>query len=230
MNDGALAVEDAGEKVAVLTVSDELSEHDGPIPDYGEVSEIGHFSVKDDEYVDSAVLRRYLRVPFPESRKWNLNKGYGNALPRMFDSGSSSHLLHWVRLHKDKLVSPPSPDLERPSTSLEDRSSRTVFLCGRFVLKTLMCTPFFEKQAWLLGACRYRDFLFIYHLDAEPEGADSSEGRPDWRRDRVRYWGAKFARIMTSTARTGDFVPRAPVTRFHLQSGMAKQTTPEPRK
>ncbi|KAL3210694.1 hypothetical protein MRX96_008643 [Rhipicephalus microplus] len=207
MSDGASAISDAlersmclapaGEKVAALTLGDALSEHGGPIPNYREVSEIGHFSVKDEEYVDSAVQRRYLRKPFPQSCEWDLNKGYESALRRNFPS-RSSHLLNWVRLHKDKVLSAPSPDEERPSTALEDRSSRTVFLSSRFTLKTLMCTPFARKQAWLLGACRYRDFIYIYNLTAELKGADSPDDRHAKRRDRMSYWGAKFHRIMTS--------------------------------
>ncbi|KAL1482035.1 hypothetical protein MTO96_015121 [Rhipicephalus appendiculatus] len=128
MSDGGSAVADAlqrsmclapaGEKVAVITVNDALSEHNGPCPDYGNVCEIGHYSVEDDEYVDNAVHRRYLRAPLPLDREYDLNKGYENALRRIFPS-RSSHLLHWVRLHKDKVVSPPSSDEERPSSTLE---------------------------------------------------------------------------------------------------------------
>lgn len=188
----AICLDPVGEKVAVLT--DALSGGNGPCPDYGEVCEIGHFCVENDEYVDSAAYKRYLRVSFPPRHEWDLDKGYSRAHRRIWPS-RGGHLLHWVRLNKDKLVSPPPSDEERHPTALEAQSSRMVFVCGRFTLRNLLLTPYAANQAWLLGVCRYRDFVYMYNCATESKDA---EGSHDERRDHARYWGTKFHHIMTT--------------------------------
>lgn len=187
----------AGERVAVLTVEEALSERDGPIPDYEQVHVIGDFSVEGDRYIESAAHRRYLRKPPPDRTEQDLNVGYENVSPRM-PATETSHLLYWISRHKDKVVSPPSPDEERPSTALEAEKPRMVFVCGRFTLQTLICTPLAKDNDWLLGACRRPGIVYIYNLAAKSKEAGLPEGMQNWELHRPRHWGAQFRRIMTT--------------------------------
>ncbi|XP_054922288.1 decapping and exoribonuclease protein-like [Dermacentor andersoni] len=191
----------AGQRVAVITVREALTRWTEDFAGYGVPCEIGHYSVQGErrEYVDGAIQKRYLRTAIPLNPDWDLNTGYENALRRMGESSLPTHnLLRWVMLNKDKVVSP---------SSQEAKSPRTDFICGRYTLATLLCTPFEEGEAWRIAACRHKDIVYIRGIPMN-EGVEQSlsESR-DRYRDRLRYWSQKFQLIMT-TDEAGAAAPK----------------------
>ncbi|XP_049527986.1 decapping and exoribonuclease protein-like isoform X2 [Dermacentor silvarum] len=190
----------AGQHVAVMTVRDALTACTDELAAYGVPCEIGHYSVQGEqrEYVDSAVQKRYLRTPIPSTPNWDLNSGYENAQRRVRESMSPTHnLLRWIILNKDKVVT-PSSDEERPSSSLEAERPRMGFICGRYTLATLLCTPFEESKAWKIAACQHRGIVYIRGIPMNEGVERSLTDSHDRNRDRLGYWGKKFLHIMTT--------------------------------
>ncbi|XP_075553495.1 decapping and exoribonuclease protein-like [Dermacentor variabilis] len=209
----------AGQRVAVITVREALTGWSEDFAGYGVPCEIGHYSVKGEqrEYVDGAIQKRYLRASIPLNPDWDLNTGYENASHRTGEGSLPTHnLLRWVMLNKDKVVTPSSREAECP---------RTDFVCGRYTLATLLCTPFEEREAWRIAACRHRDIVYIRGIPMN-EGVEPSlsESR-DRHRHRMRYCGKKFQLIMT-TAKTNfaDVVRRGGTP---LQASATAQAKPE---
>ncbi|XP_065297556.1 decapping and exoribonuclease protein-like [Dermacentor albipictus] len=182
----------AGQRVAVITVREALTGWSEDFAAYGVPCEIGHYSVQGEqrEYVDGAIQKRYLRASIPLNPDWDLNTGYENVLHRTGEGSPPTHnLLRWVMLNKDKVVTPSSRAAECP---------RTDFVCGRYTLATLLCTPFEEREAWRIEACRHRGIVYIRGIPMN-EGVEPSlsESR-DRYRHRMRYCGKKFQLIMTT--------------------------------
>ncbi|XP_075550444.1 decapping and exoribonuclease protein-like [Dermacentor variabilis] len=195
----------AGENVAALNVRDAVSSPSGDCPRYDVLCEVGHYSVRGEreefEYIDGAALKRYLLTPIPWESMLNLNIGYTEAVRVNWITGKlapTESLLRWVLLNRDKVVARSSNE-EAPSSGLERKSMSTDFICNRRCLKEIMCTPFEEKIAWRLVACRHQGIVYIHDHPTQAEVHKCLKERGNKKLERSKYWGVKFHRSMTTT-------------------------------
>nr|XP_054922864.1 decapping and exoribonuclease protein-like [Dermacentor andersoni] len=182
----------AVERVAVLTIREALTLWTDDFAAYGVPCEIGHYSVQGEqcEYVDSAIQKRYLRAVIPWNSNWDLNTGYENAQLRTGEGSPSTHnLLRWIMLNKDKVVTPSSQEAESP---------RTHFVCSRYALAKLLCTPYEDSEGWRIAACRHRGIVYMRTIPKN-EGVERPLGDiRDRDRHRLCYCGKKFQLLMTT--------------------------------
>ncbi|ELU05819.1 hypothetical protein CAPTEDRAFT_186717, partial [Capitella teleta] len=169
-----------------------VNRFDTKFPFFRQPKEIGFFSQDSDRQfrADDSSLRYYC-APKPEcDSNFDLKAGFDTFIKKD-DSVKErlDDLLRWVILNREKFR-PPDAD-KNPVTSL-----CTDFICWRGLLTRVLCTPYEQREGWIIAVIKLRGTFYLCEYDTEEKKHQIT--KETHRQLLLQYGGFKFEQYMTS--------------------------------
>lgn len=182
-----------GDFVKSFTLKDTCDETE-KFPSFREPREIGQFSLvgPNREYTDGCSGLKFLHMPSHRHRlMWDLNRGYEIAIRKEADEGEKlDNLLRWITQNKVKFA------VNVAAGEPETQSLHTDFVCYRGLLTKLACTPYENREDWLVAATKFRGTVYLYAFDTENDR--KRKAKETEFQDRMCFWGRKFEQYIVS--------------------------------
>ncbi|XP_029657264.1 decapping and exoribonuclease protein [Octopus sinensis] len=168
--------------------------------------EIGCFSLDLDRKIscDKSQLRYYIEPETPDDVCMNLREGYKDLIQK--DESKKDLLddiLRWISCHRSlfslSIPSSKSSDSDKQHCRTSQEKLNTDFISWRGCLTRLMCTPYENRDGWLLAVTRFNDTFFLCEFNTE-EKIELEANCTDRQRE-MCYWGVKFEQYLTSATK-----------------------------
>lgn len=152
---------------------------------------VGYFSVdKDRKYLDGAANCKYV-APFDTKRRVNfdLNHGYENVIHKIDEAADEKldHILTFISKNLPKLL----------ARNAREQSSKLLaadVVCFRGLLRSLMCTPYENRESWIILATKYRGTIYLCGRETDRHRIERMN--QDNRTKRILSYGFKFEQYM----------------------------------
>ncbi|XP_046579126.1 decapping and exoribonuclease protein-like [Haliotis rubra] len=175
--------------------------------------EYGYFSQDCDRQFrsDKSQLRFYVPPANMNRVKYDLTHGYSNLIRK--DENKKEYLddlLKWVVENKMKFQIVPrqtqdsNEDIHPQITSLN-----TDFVCWRGLLTRLLCTPYENRDGWIIAVTLFRGTYYLCEFETE-EKRHERETTTE-RQDQMCYGGWKFEQYLTTNVEGGSPDTSVPV-------------------
>ncbi|XP_062585389.1 decapping and exoribonuclease protein-like [Saccostrea cucullata] len=175
----------------------------GNFPFFRQPTEIGCLSldIKRNFHNDRSQLKCYVEPRDIESVNFDLRKGYDNFIEK--DEHSEEYIndiLKWICCNRQKFL---LEDEKKKSDKEKGmiRNIHTDFVCWRGLLTKLLCTPYENRDGWLIAVTRYKDTFYMCEFDTESRKRQKQEMSE--RQKEMSYWGWKFEQYVTSDKSDG---------------------------
>ncbi|XP_067143943.1 decapping and exoribonuclease protein-like isoform X2 [Centruroides vittatus] len=186
------------EDVRYFSVKEPL-DYDQRFPFFREPKEQGCLSLGNDrEFYNDARELKYLCMPKSEIH-FNLNVGYNDMIIQYHTDEKLDNLLRWILVNKHKF-----------SINTESvESLNTDFVCYRGLLTVILCTPYEQREDWLICATKFKGTIY---LCAFPTQQYLQRKENETERDRIMTaWGHKFETYMVTNRENGSPDAKSPV-------------------
>lgn len=171
---------------------------DGNFPYFRQPTEIGSLSldIKRNFHNDRSMLKHYVPPNDIHKVRFDLTKGYHNFIEK--DETFKEYIndiLKWINCNRDKFLLE-----EEKKKSVEEknqiRNLHTDFVCWRGLLTKLLCTPFENREGWLIAVTLYQGTHYMCEFDTESRKRQKQEMSE--RQKEMAYWGWKFEQYVTA--------------------------------
>ncbi|KAK7482520.1 hypothetical protein BaRGS_00026231 [Batillaria attramentaria] len=168
---------------------------DKPFPFFRKPSEVGSFSqdYKRQFHHDRHKLRIYVK-PAVSDPCFDLSHGYSSLIRK--DESEKEYLndmLRWVMHNKEKFLLQSDRD-KHSATGI--KSLNTDFLCWRGLLTKLLCTPYENREDWMIAVTKFRGTYYLCEFDTESKKQQKEQTTPQ--QDEMCYGGWKFEQYVTA--------------------------------
>ncbi|XP_050393444.2 decapping and exoribonuclease protein isoform X1 [Patella vulgata] len=170
---------------------------DKDFPQFREPREVGSFSQDSNRqyHPDKRQLKYVVHYP-NKSVNFNLRKGFKEMIKK--DESKLEYiddLLRWV-------ISEPRAFVSKESGhQIKLSSLSTDFVCWRGLLTKLLCSPYENRDGWMIAVILYRGTYFL--CDFETEEKKKQLAKVTERQEEMCYWGWKFEQYVTSDKEGG---------------------------
>lgn len=174
-------------------------------PSFSKPKIVGSFSVdKDRKYIADARNCKHLRKDnLKNPVRFDLNDGYERAVhkPESCDE-KLDHILQWITANVlDKNLN-EMPKKGEPN--IRARSLDVDFVCFRGLLRMIMCTPYENREPWIILATKFRGTIYLCALETESKKLDRLNATEDTKK--ILAFGYKFEQFMlTGSVNTSHF-------------------------
>lgn len=159
---------------------------------------VGHFSVNEQrQYIADASNCKYVTRFDPNQRiSFDLNHGFDRVVHKIDEAADEklNHLLMFISQNIPKL-------LDRTETKRMTKPFATDVVCFRGLLRLLMCTPYENRDRWIILATKYRGTIYLCAQETEEHRRDRQNESHETKR--ILSYGFKFEQyIMTGEDNT----------------------------
>ncbi|XP_056019700.1 decapping and exoribonuclease protein-like isoform X2 [Ostrea edulis] len=178
----------------------------GNFPNFRQPSEIGCLSldIQRNFYNDKSQLKHYVRPRDVDNVRFDLTKGYHNFIQKDENAVEFiNDILKWICCNREKFLL----ENEKKKSKEEKekiRNLHTDFVCWRGLLTKLLCTPYENRDGWLIAVSLYQGTYYMCEFDTASRKRQKDEMSD--RQKEMAYWGWKFEQYVT--ADKPDGVPR----------------------
>lgn len=181
-------------------VSFETYDHaqfDGNFPFFREPKEIGSFSLDIDRKFDHSrkQLKFFVKPPDFNHVNFDLTEGYSTMIRK--DESKKDYIndiLRWILQNEAKFAVDGKAVEAR-------RQLNTDFVCWRGLLTKFLCTPYENREGWLVAVTLYNGTYYLCEFDTEQK-KQQNEARTQ-RDDEMCCWGWKFEQYLTADSPNG---------------------------
>ncbi|XP_045212577.2 decapping and exoribonuclease protein-like isoform X2 [Mercenaria mercenaria] len=156
--------------------------------------ETGSFSLDiDRKYENTTKQLKYYVKPPENSVHFDLRKGYSTMIRK--DESTPNYItdiLGWITDNKEKLVE------EDMKTT---RQLNTDFVCWRGLYTKFLCTPYENREGWLVAVTLYNGTYYLCEFETEQKKQQNASRTK--RDDEMCCWGWKFEQYLTADSPTG---------------------------
>ncbi|XP_013412715.1 decapping and exoribonuclease protein isoform X1 [Lingula anatina] len=185
---------------------------EGKFPFDEQPKEIGCFSLDADRFFyDDKSQLKWLHMPENVNNvNFNLRDGY-----KVFRKRDDSvkyyidELLRWILVNRKKFLLPGQDEV---SDGAFPPNLHTDFVCWRGLLTKLLCTPYENKDGWLIAVTKFNGTYYLCEYDT-PERIVERENMSE-RQDEMCYWGHKFEQYMVAAKPDGQPDTCVPVNNY----------------
>ncbi|KAK6171101.1 hypothetical protein SNE40_019359 [Patella caerulea] len=175
---------------------------DKDFPYFREPREVGSFSQDSNGHChpDKRQLKYVVHYP-NKSVNFNLRKGFKEMIKK--DESKLEYiddLLRWVISEPRAFVSKPIVN-EGSGHEIKLSSLSTDFVCWRGLLTKLLCSPYENRDGWMIAVILFRGTYFL--CDFETEEKKKQLAKVTERQEEMCYWGWKFEQYVTSDKEGG---------------------------
>ncbi|XP_067673650.1 decapping and exoribonuclease protein-like isoform X2 [Haliotis asinina] len=162
---------------------------------------------------DKSQMRFYVPPASMNRVKYDLTRGYSNLIRK--DENKKEYLddlLKWVVENKKKFQVIPRQTKDSDEDIHPQKcvtSLNTDFVCWRGLLTKLLCTPYENRDGWIIAITLFRGTYYLCEFETE-EKRHERETTTE-RQDQMCYWGWKFEQYLTSTVEGGSPDTSVPV-------------------
>nr|CAB3240262.1 decapping and exoribonuclease protein [Phallusia mammillata] len=182
----------------MLNISDLLKPENGEQSFLRKPTEVGRFSL-DGERLFHHDRRQMTCLVMPKvsrNKKLNFNLNDGFETERFVKRDEDvkerlDHLLMWMQINKDRFVHKD----EGRSSSHHTIGNFPDFVLWRGHLTKFMCTPYENRDGWMMAAQKLGDTIYISEI--ETEAAKERKKQMTLREKTMTFWGVRFEGYMT---------------------------------
>ncbi|XP_063697940.1 decapping nuclease DXO homolog [Culicoides brevitarsis] len=175
-----------------------------PFPKFTKPQIVGYFSLDENRtYHETLENLKYLcRDVFSnqETVNFDLNREYKNYVPKPESAKNEKidHLLEFITKNYENLKDEKG-----------EKFISSEFVCFRGLLRLLMCTPFDNREHWIISAQRYKGNIYLCALETEEKRQNEAQ-KTD--KDRLFCsYGFKFEQYLMAEAPNARPRPELPV-------------------
>lgn len=153
---------------------------------------VGCFSLDEHrKYVAGTKNCKYVVVVDPKQRvKFDLNHGYENVIQKNEDIDEKlTHVLTFIAQNMPKLLAPNANEHTRKLLAAD-------VVCFRGLLRLLMCTPYEQRENWIILAVKYRGTIYLCAEETEKHRKERRNRNATSKR--ILSYGFKFEQFMMS--------------------------------
>lgn len=149
--------------------------------DFQKPTVVGHFCLDSDRnYLPNASLLKYLYFKEEADVNFDLNDGLSKHIAKdEYLNEKLDHIFCW--LHRNKYT---------------EELSTIDFVCFRGLLTKIMCTPYEDKEAWIICAKRLHNTIFLCEFETEEKKREKENASDKMKT--FTAWGYKFEQYMLS--------------------------------
>lgn len=175
-------------------------EYDRAFPFFRKPTELGSFSQDHRRrfHHDRRKLRFYVKPSVPDPC-FDLSRGYRSLIRK--DENKKEYLddmLRWVMLNKARFRLQAEKDQQ---TDPGIKSLHTDFLCWRGLLTKLLCTPYENRDDWMIAVTKFRETYYLCEFDTQAKKRQKEQTSPH--QDEMCFWGWKFEQYVTADEENG---------------------------
>ncbi|KAK3584832.1 hypothetical protein CHS0354_005687 [Potamilus streckersoni] len=170
---------------------------DAKFPPYRRPIEIGAFSQDSSRAFQNGrgQLKFYIKPKKSNSVNFDLKRGYNEMIRK--DEAKKIYIddvLRWIMKNEDKFaLNQVKPQRQ---TAHKSRELNTDFICWRGLLTKFLCTPYENKEGWLVSVTKFNNTFYLCEFDTEDKKKQRESMTP--RQDEMCCWGWKFEQYLTS--------------------------------
>lgn len=150
---------------------------------------VGAFSVDQNrEYKSGMENLKYLKIP--KQINFNLNLGDETYFEKPASTGDENlnHITAFIMRNKESVIN--------------DGKLQAKFVCFRGLLRLIMCTPYENRDTWLINAIKYRETIYLCAEDTiEKKNQKMNETFND---KKFARYGFKFEKFILKSPASGD--------------------------
>ncbi|XP_064651593.1 decapping and exoribonuclease protein-like [Lineus longissimus] len=175
-------------------------------PFFREPREVGCFCLDESrQYHNDNHLLKFYRPPSnTKNLHLDLRLGYDTFI-KQDDAGKISSpiddLLRWIRDHPNKFLPPTITDAASPDARNRGKIF-TDFICWRGLLTKLLCTPFEEREGWIVSVVKFHDTYYM--CEYETQERIDERNNTSQRQEEMSYWGYKFEQYVVASKPHGQ--------------------------
>ncbi|XP_076075179.1 decapping and exoribonuclease protein-like [Mytilus galloprovincialis] len=176
-------------------------------PVFRKPNEIGNYSVDKNRLFNTnrSNMKYFIPPRNPNNVNFDLTIGYKEMIRK--DESKKEYLdfiLRWILCNKSKFQLQT-----KDGNNQNNRDLHTDFICWRGLLTKLLCTPYENRDDWLIAITKYNNTIYMCEFETEhrkKNKADMTE-----RQDEMSCWGWKFEQYVTADKPDGSPVTTEPV-------------------
>lgn len=165
---------------------------------------IGSFSLDENRaYISDTRNCKYVRKDNLEHPlRFNLNNGYENVIRKsnQCENEKLDHLLKFITEHMLRLER-QNGLLEETNQNVQRNKLNVEFVCFRGLLRLIMCTPFENRDPWIILASKFMGTIYLCALETKQKKLERLNTTEKTRR--IFSYGYKFEQYML----TGKYKP-----------------------
>lgn len=153
---------------------------------------IGSFSLNENRaYISDASNCKYLRKKNLERPlHFDLNKGYENVIHKS-DECNNEKLDHMLRFIIENL---PKLEDSNGKVSCQLKKLNVDFVCYRGLLRMIMCTPYENRDSWIILASKFMNTIYLCALETDTKKHERLNETEKTKR--ILSYGFKFEQYM----------------------------------
>lgn len=175
---------------------------------------IGSFSLDANRsYISDARNCKYLRKPNQSPLHLDLNEGYEHAVHKTnhSDDEKLDHILRFILKNKsnleDSIVFP-----QDTKANIQHKKINVDFVCYRGLLRIIMCTPYENRDPWIILASKFKGTIYLCALETEHKKLERVSATDNTKR--ILSYGYKFEQYMLTGKFYGLYTKNANDTNF----------------
>lgn len=163
---------------------------DASFPSFQEPKELGTFSIDGQRtFCNNASNLKFYKQPSSQIH-FDLSAGHRQAIRKDYGKNEKlDSMLYWILANRYKVISSAPENNKVLSLSVD-------FVCFRGLLTLLVCTPYENKEDWIIVATKYHGTIYLCAFDTE-SGIRRRQTMNE-RDDLMSYWGFKFEQYVTA--------------------------------
>ncbi|KAK3082516.1 hypothetical protein FSP39_001210 [Pinctada imbricata] len=172
--------------------------------------EVGNFSLDIDRiFNDGKDMMKYYHKPDkPGNVCFDLKLGY-KSMVRKDESKDEllNDILRWIM--RNRKCFQTAEDQATITDSKPSRNLHTDFVCWRGLLTKLLCTPYENRDGWMIAVTLHKGTYYMNENETEKKKSDKAAMTE--RQDQMAYWGWKFEQYVSTSEPNGIPDPDSPV-------------------
>lgn len=152
---------------------------------------VGRFSVnKCRRFIDDASNCKYVVQPNRSERvRFDLNRGYENVIHKIDEAKDEKldHLLTFISVNLPRLLNERTHEASKKLLSAD-------VVCFRGLLRLLMCTPYENREGWIILATKFRGTVYLCAQETEQRQRERQNESHETKR--ILSYGFKFEQYM----------------------------------
>lgn len=169
-------------------LSPQATENPRQFPSISQPKIVGCFSLNGNrEYLADARNCKYVYKNYNRSKQvhYDLNDGIEDVIrkPESSTDEKASHLLEFILRNKQTLR-------QQASQQNRDKILSPDFVCFRGLLRLIMCTPYEQRDGWIILATKYKGTIYLCARDTEKQTQERNNQTEATKR--ILSYGFKF--------------------------------------